>query len=101
MITYLLLRYKDQEYKFPIGTNILTGKLLRKLIKKFMYETIHLEKYSRIWLGEHYLSDDSIFIYDVDRIVLFTNQWGVSEEDGLFIPSIITKDIRDMILTIE
>lgn len=111
MITNIFLRYKNNEYKFPIGTNILTGKLLRKLIKQFMYETIQLEKYNRIWLGEHYISDDTILIYpdnnnninnkNNNAIVLFTDVWGVSEEDGLLIPSIVTININDVILNIE
>lgn len=101
MITYLFLKYEDNDYKFPIGTNILTGRLLRKLIKQFMSDTIALQKYTRLWLGGHYVSDDTILIYDEEKVVLFTDEWGASEENGLIIPSIITTDVLSPVLYIE
>lgn len=122
MLTYLFFKYKNEDYKFPIGTNILTGKLLRKLIKQYMYPTIILEKYSRIWIGGHYVSDESILIYNgdggnggdngdggnggddggsVEHVILFTDKWGVSEENGLIVPSIVTINVDDVTLYIE
>lgn len=97
----MYLRSLNEDYKFPIGTNIITGKLLRKLIKQFMYSDIPLEKYSRIWIDSYYISDDTILIYDNESVTLFTNEWAASEEDGLTIPTIVTVNITSPILYIE
>lgn len=102
MITNLLIEYVNNAYKFPIGTNILTGKLLRKLIKRYMSNTIAIENYSRLWLNGHYISDDTILIYNDDNnVTLFTNEWGGSEEDGMFMPTIITIVVTDPIIYVE
>lgn len=102
MITNLHIEYNNNAYKFPIGTNILTGKLLRKLIKRYMFDTITIENYNRLWLNGHYISDDTILIYNDDNnVVLFTNEWGGSNEEDRFIPSIITIPISDPIIYVE
>jgi len=97
----LYIDYNGSNYRLPIGTNILNGKQLKKLLKYI--GTITIYKSTRIWINGNYITNTMTLIFDQDRqhVTCITDEWGISEENGMELPTLNVISIDDPIITIE
>lgn len=101
MSTWLYFKYNDGEYKFPVGTNILTGKHIRKVIKTYI-PTFVIYKSTRLWIGGYHINDSTVLIFDDSKVVILTDEWTNTEDDnGLLVPTISTIVLDNTVIVID
>ena len=102
MATLLYFNYDGQLYKFPIGTNIVTGKQIKKLIKTFLPQfTVY--KSTRLWISGFNIRDCTMLVFrESGKVLVLTDDWLTTEtEEGMPLPTINPLTLDDNIITID
>lgn len=74
---YLYFKWQEDIYRFPIGINVITGKMLRELISK--YDLFATSPYSNVWLENQdqslLIAENTVLILNPNYVTLIGDKW--------------------------
>lgn len=97
-MNYVYFRSDGQDYRFPIGTNMMNGKIMHDMVMK--YELFSIKPCSNLWLDDsegnsHFITDATILVFqEDDSVVLVLDRWIPTMVDDVVVPTLAVKHVQ-------